>query len=171
MAIASSASVDRTNLISQSFANLYNLINNRDNVKDPITGSGRKFVHVRMPNIRSDTFEAYPFIVVKHPEISYSNKSLSSSRARLSWTFDIEVFSADRAINNEGKGAEFCSQIVDDIMETLNSVSNKETLISYGMANIIPNLDSMDSVDDEKANTYFVARISVLFNGRLTISA
>ena len=132
------AKVDNTNLISEPRNNVVSLISDSNNVSDPVTSSAeyRKWVYSRDPDIKSSSFAGYPFIVITPARIDTSGKaSLDSSRRFVNWTIDIEIVSSDRGYgDNEGKGLTHNDSITDDILSTLLDTTNRQTLISQGMA-------------------------------------
>ena len=74
----------RTNLVSQSYANIYNILDNRDNIPDPRGDRRRGFVYTRSP-LDSANFakNGYPFMILKKPtpeikKFVLDNKNLNS---------------------------------------------------------------------------------------------
>ncbi len=130
--------VSSTNLISEPRNNVVTLISNSSNVSDPVSSSAefRKWIYSRDPDIKTNDFAGYPFIVIGPSRIDTSGSSnLDSSKRFVNWTIDIEVVSSDRGYGkNDGNGLTHNDAITDDILQTLLDVTNRQTLISQGMA-------------------------------------
>ncbi len=158
-----SGTILNSNLISQPYDNIYNLLNNRNNVVDPIDKTGvRRMLYTREPSVESIQSADYPFVVVKRPsfEVNGDEATLDATRTEVKWDFEIEVWCSDKLKREEGNGAAFVEQIVDDILETLNNASNKKLLRCYGMGMIFPQVEDFDTLD-VGPDTVFIARISV----------
>ena len=170
-----SGNITKSSLISQAHENVKSLIDNRSNVSDPIQPNPggldklSKFVYTKQAKIFSTNFKGYPFIIVKKPIMVPSVMSLSSSRARIDWEIIIEVMCSDNIRGNSDKGAAYTEQIVDDILETLNDTSNKNTLRNFGMAHFLPAVEDFDTIDLGN-ESIFVARLTIPFRKRLDIS-
>lgn len=132
------AKVNSTNLISEPRNNVVALISDSSNVNDPVTTSSeyRKWIYARDPDVKSNDFAGYPFIVIGPSRIDTSGKSsLDSSKRFVNWTIDIEVVSSDRGYgDNDGKGLIHNDAITDDVLQTLLDVTNRKTLRSQGMS-------------------------------------
>jgi len=125
--------VTKSNLYSEPWQNVYDLINSRTNVNDPVATSSkfRKFVYSRDPDVKDSDFKGYPYIIVNlaEPEELDTAKSLDRKSKHYLWTVEIEVVASDRGANNKnGKGRIHLNAISDDIIETFNSVTNLNTL-------------------------------------------
>ncbi len=167
MVILDSARIDASSIQNQSFANLYNLINNRSNVPDPADSTGnRKFVHVRMPRIGRN-FIGFPFIVIDRIKPTKGLSTASLTKSFMSYDTTITVYSQDKDSNENANpnGAEQCNQITDNIMKTLNSATNRKTLIDQRMANLEYNIDT--DVEDFEGRTVFTSEFDVRFNETL----
>lgn len=133
--MATSAALDRTNLYTQSFWNFFNLINNRSNVIDPKDAQGgRKFVYAHEPNLGRG-FDGYPLIFMNPANVVRDEMQTADDlNAQISGTAVIEIRSTDAffrdntAADPHGKGLTWIDQISDDIIQTFNSQSNRNTL-------------------------------------------
>jgi len=163
MAIAESASIDRTNLTSQSYANIYNLI--KDNITDPAGVANRKFIYTREPSVKSPNDEGYPLIIIWPLQLSQDVPSLSMTTKELTWEMEIEVRSTDR----EKEGMAYMEQINDELFELFNSVTNRNTLMGYGMQNITLSQDDVDYVETAQESVY-VATFTLTFRRRTLVS-
>src|SRR3990167_5633327 len=112
MAIVTSAEITRTGLTTQAYWNVYNLINNRSNVKDPHTNGAsgkREFVYSREPDLGLG-FQGYPLIII-HPVVpAFGRKTIGMTRKEVNWKVLMEVrnndtFGKERAgIDQRGRG-------------------------------------------------------------------
>ena len=170
MTILSSAKVTASAIQNQSFANIYNLINNRSNISDPADSSGlRKFVYVRLPNIGRGNV-GFPFIVVHRIKPSKSTNTVSVTKSFMSYDMVISVYSQDSASDSLGNpsGAEQCNQITDNITKTLNNATNRKTLITQGMAHLEFDIDT--SEEDYNGRTVFISEFDIRFENTLTLT-
>ena len=161
MVILESARINATNIQNQSFANLYNLINNRSNVPDPADSSGvRKFVHVRMPR-RGRNFPGFPFIVISRTRSTKGMSTASLTKSLMSYDFTITVYAQDKDSDSEANanGAELNNDITQDIMKTLNNSTNRKSLINNRMANMEYNIDTDE--DEFEGRTTFVSEFDL----------
>ena len=121
--------VTRTNLFSESRTNVVDLIT--ANVSDPISGSSeyRKWVYSRYPDVKSNDFQGYPFIVL--PETSLDNDdpiTLNQDFRNESLDYEIEIY-AD--FNDESARV---STLGDEVVYAILKSSNQDTLLSNGLA-------------------------------------
>ena len=173
MTIGTTAAIDDTNLFSQPYINLFNLLDNQDNIPDPSGKTNRKMVYTRFPDVDggSESFKGYPFIVVNPIGSEESNEfSLDRTRANVGWEVEVEVYSSDRIQNLQGNGRNYLDQISNNLIKTINSLSNKKTLSALGMSNLNANVLSMDIISLGGETTYR-RRFMVEFSRRLIISA
>ena len=165
------AKVDKTNLISEPRNNVVTLISNSSNVSDPVTSSSeyRKWIYSRDPDIKAGDFAGYPFIVIAPARIDTSGSaSLDSSRRFTNWTIEIEVVSSDRGYgNNDGKGLTHNDAVTNDILQTLLNVTNRQTLISQGMAFGKPVVSNV-LIEPLKQELTYRRIITVPFDGNWT---
>lgn len=134
--MATSAALSNSNLYSQTFWNIFNLINNRSNVADPVDATGsRKFVYAHEPESESRNFDGYPLIVINPASISRGERHTGDDKnAEINGELVVEVRSSDNyfrrktATDNEGKGLSFLDSMSDAVLQTLNNVTNRGTL-------------------------------------------
>src|SRR3990167_4316980 len=102
MAISVSAIITKDNVFSQSYANLFNLINNRTNIPDPNDSNGlRKFVYQREPLTLGRGFYGFPFIVI--PLTDVSNKRFTNgNKKKMGYSFEIVVYTSDKESDGSG---------------------------------------------------------------------
>lgn len=171
MTILESARVSASTISKQSFANVYNLLNNRTNVPDPVDESGkRKFVHTRPPNI-GRSFRGFPFITVSRSAPSKLTNTASLSQTYYSFDFTVRVVCQDESADGlaDPSGASQCEDITDNIIETLNKVANRKTLIFQGMAGLEFDMDT----DQEEFNgkRVFISEFDLRFENNLTVTS
>ena len=133
--------VTYSNLFSQSWQNVYDLINNKTNVVDPTTSSSefRKWIYTREPDGKSLDFADFPFIVIYPGSVNsgVGRMSLKGNARMVTFRFDIDVITSDREFNNrEGRGATDCDNLSDDIIQTLNNLTNRNTLSGNNLFNV-----------------------------------
>lgn len=167
------AIVTYANVVSQSWQNIFDLIDTRANVTDPIDATGaRKMVYTREPYQKSRNFGGYPYIIVHPVTADFNARSVSSTVANVDWEIEVEVHSSDNMLHKDhkGNGNAYANQICDDIIQTLNNETNRKTLRNFGMAFVNPALDDAD-IDNIGGETIFTRSFRIPFNKRLTVSA
>ena len=136
--IQTSVAITKSNVFTQVFANIYNLINNRSNIPDPNDSSGnRKFVYIKEPNFSSDNFQGFPLIIVQDEGHSQGNKTADATKAFISDEITIIAMAQDKEADGVGNPSGFATlnTISDYILEVLNNTSNSRTLRSNGIRN------------------------------------
>jgi hypothetical protein len=126
------------NIFSESWNNIYSLVNSKTNIIDPTTTSSeyRKWIYSREPDVKSIEFKGYPFIIVNPAEQDFENtgKSLDGKSQTIAWTIVIEVVCSDRGFNNnDGKGLTHLDAISDDVFQTFKNMTNRKTLMTNGL--------------------------------------
>ena len=165
--IPDTARINAGTIQNQSFANLYNLINNRSNIPDPADNKGiRKFVHVRIPR-RGRNFPGFPFIVISRTRSSKGLSTASLTKSFMSYDFTITVYSQDKDSDSEANanGAEQNNDITEDIMATLNNSTNRKSLINNRMANMEYNIDTDE--DEFEGKSVFISEFDLRFEETL----
>ena len=169
--VISSGRINANTIASQSFANLYNLINNRSNVPDPndTTGS-RKFVFVRTPRIGRGS-RLFPFIVVSRTKPVKTGTMVSLTKSFMAFDTTIRIVCRDSDSDSDGdaKGSQQCEAITDSIIKTLNSAANRKTLINQRMANLEYNIDTDE--DEFEGRRVFTSEFDIRFEETLLITS
>jgi len=168
MSIPDSAKVTKSNLVRQSYANIYNLINNRSNVSDPADSEGnRKFIYTRLPNA-GRAWECFPFIVLKRSRPAKRPGNAKGTYSKVDFNFSIFVYTKDGDSDADGNplGSEQNEVITDNIIQTLNNLDNKKTLIDQGMSQ--PEFDVDTDEDEFNGKTVFVTEFDLRFVDNLT---
>lgn len=156
--------VTYNNLLTESWQNVYDLINNRNNVSDPITISTeiRKWVYSREPDIKSIDFKGFPYIIINPSTIEFGDEQTGNRKiGSVNWTIEIEVVTCDRGFNNrDGKGQTDNDSISDDIIKLFNSEENGGLLRQKGLHFFKPNVTNI--VTEEFSNTLIYRRSFIL---------
>lgn len=166
-----SAKVTKSSITKQAYWNLYNLINNRSNVPDPNSSAGtRKFVYTRMP-LTGRNFAGFPFIVVSRAKPSQTRKMVSLTKSFIDFNFLVTVYTQDQISDSSGDpaGANQNELIADNIIVTLNNVSNRKSLISQGMAKLDWSVDTEE--DEMQGKPVFMTEFDLNFALNLTATS
>ena len=173
MAISASASIDYSNTFSQAHANVFNLINNRNNVADPLDSKGRrKFVYVREPRVSGRGFADYPIIIISPVDVSQTNAVVSATKSITNYSISIQVLCIDGTFPAiaTATGAEQLNTISNSILQTLNNETNRTILRNYGLKNFELNSSPSD-YDDMEGNLIFMREFELTFSEVLKITA
>ncbi len=171
MSIPESVAITKSNIFTQVFANIFNLINTRSNVPDPNDSTGRrKFVYShREPNFMARNFSGYPCVIVEGVNMTQNIKTVSSTKAFQFDEINIIVMSQDKSSDASGdpSGADTLNSISDDIVEVLNA--NNGTLRNNGLSR--REIDSTDfdwgEIDGQPT---FRREITLTFNQLRTVA-
>ena len=172
MTIPDSGALTASNRVTQSHANVYNLINDRSNVPDPNDDSGdRKFVYVRKPRSMGRQFAGYPFIIVRRTRPSKGKSTVGLTKSFMDYNTQIEIYTKDSDSNSSANpnGSEQINEIVDKITTMLDNATNKRVLISYGMSNIRYDIDIDE--DDYEGKAAFYTEIDLRFVNNLAVTS
>lgn len=169
--------INYTNLLSQAWENVYDIVNNKTYVSDPTTSSVefRKWVYSRFPDVKSSDFKGYPFIVVHPADIEFQDNgnSLDNKSKLIEWTVDIDVYASDRAYNNrgqDGKGRDYVTAISDDLVQTFNSIAVRNILQANNIKFAKINSTGND-VDDLNNERVYVQSFTLSFRSKIQVSA
>ena len=121
--MATSAALDRTNLYSQVFWNVFNLLNTRTNVIDPRDATGsRQLVIAHEPDFGRG-FQQFPVVVVNPASTSMGDLRMGDDLNRsVTGEIIVEVWSTDTFFRNNtaadvhGKGLTYLDALSDDII-------------------------------------------------------
>lgn len=151
------------------------LLNNRSNVVDPASGSAevRKFIYSREPDVKETAFAGFPYIIL-HPvttNTSVGSKRLNMNARALSWGFEIEIVSSDRERNNRSaRGLQDSDSICEDVIQTLNDLTNRRSLQSAGLFSFTVEASTVSV--EEFSNTLIYRRsVIVSCSSHLKVSA
>ena len=107
------ANITKSNLISQVWQNVYDILNS--NLTDPKSRS--KWIYAAFPSVRKGTADTYPCIIIESPDMSGENIIMGHSSRSYRWSIPISVYSTRM---------EDVDTIADDIINTLET--NKGSL-------------------------------------------
>lgn len=168
--------MDYSNLVSQAWQNVYDVVNNRTYVNDPLRLSTstepRKWVYSRDPNVKAQGFGGYPFIVVGDPGLIFGKRSVDRTTAMVTWEIEIEVVSSDLPSGeNTERGASQNRTITDDIVAAFNSEAVKNIFLPFGMLFSVP--ENVDPAQAQVENNTLVYRrsIKLSFSSRKRLTA
>ena len=164
------ASITKSTLFSNAWANLYSIVNSRSNIRDPADGNGtRKFVYARIPNVKGSNID-FPFIVLNQPKIlTQTRPSTNMQRKFLSYVCELEVYTCDSLSGSaslgfpNGKAQSWLNQISDDIYKTFNSLSVRQTLKDARIENVNLQTNDMGVDTDLKDNIVFIGKFTLSF--------
>ena len=167
MAIGETKRITANKIASQSYANLYNLINDRDNIPLP-TGlpTDHKFVHTREPRIGRE-FRGFPFIVLQRAKPTKGLSTADLTKSFMSYDFILRIVTRDEDSDGTGipLGINQNEQITDNVIKTLNSTINRKSLINNRMANLEYNIDTDE--EEFKGETVFISEFDIRFERNL----
>lgn len=152
-------------MFSQSWQNVYDLINNKSNVADPTTpvSQFRKWVYSREPDIKSVDFAGFPYIIVNSTMLDEDDEqTVDGSKKWVAWVCEVEIVTSDRAWNNiDGKGQTHLDTISDDLLEVFNSKTHRDTLSGNGLKFSKPTTSGMVT---ESLQDTLIYRRSLILN-------
>ena len=172
MAVNVSGNLTNANLFSKSFANLFNLLSNKNNVVDPVfSNSTRTMVYARFPDINNIHSEGYPFFVILPADISNSEFNLAQDTSKHEFSFMIEIYCTDRIRGKEGKGnysigIQYVDELTDSIIKTLLNATNRIILNNYGLGTPRIETQSIDTIEIND-DLVWIRRIFLDFKKRL----
>lgn len=151
--------LSRKTLYSAVHANVYELL--KDKLRDPVTGgygnSKRKWIYTRRPDVKSLSFDSYPFVVVLPAKVGENtNQSLDMKKANLDFEAMIEVHSSDRGTGNQtGMGSRHLDDISNGVHEIFTSIENRHTLKENGISNVRIVGEVADIIEAHNETVYF----------------
>ncbi len=167
MAISESARITSSTIASQSYANLYNLINSRTNIPLPDgLPSDHPFVHVREPRIGIG-FRGFPFIVLQRSKPTKEDSTADLTKSFMDYDFFLRVVCRDSDSDSSGipLGANQCETITNNIIKTLINKSNQLGLINN--RNGIPKFNVDTDEDEFEGRTVFISEFDIRFEETL----
>ena len=163
MAIASSALVTKTIISSQSYANIYNLLNT--NLTDPTGVAGRRFIYSREPSITAIYSPGYPLIILSHIKPTISMQTIDGTKRMITWEMEIDIRTSDK----KGNGLTHLESLSDELFKILNNQSNRNTLRGYSMYNVTLVQNSTDYIEIE-GESIFASVFTLTFDSMLEVS-
>lgn len=154
------ARIVKDKIESYAYANAYDIINDRNRVKDPRSPGSilnlRTFVYDSDPFAKGANFSLFPYIVLELPMIEYSKVSLDGRYKHVQWSQKIIV----RAVRDgasgigNGTGRQDMLDIGDDLQELFNSAANRETFKHLNMYFTKLTKESVDTLAIEQKEVY-----------------
>ena len=129
--------IDKTNIESASYNNIFAVVDNRSYIVDPrrkdmtsATTQKRTFVYDSDPFIKAILFKDMPYIVLELPMLEYEHWSTDGKYKDINWRQKIVIRTAREGASNVGTdtGRTDMFEICDDLQETFNKDSIKNTL-------------------------------------------
>ncbi|MEK0337255.1 MAG: hypothetical protein QQN41_07470 [Nitrosopumilus sp.] len=121
-----------------------------------------------MPRIGRN-FVGFPFIVIDRIKPIKGRSTVSLTKSFMSFDSTITVYSQDKDSDSDANqnGAEQCNEITDNVIKTLNNITNQKDLINNGMSGMEYNIDT--DVDDFEGKTVFTSEFDIRFKDSLTL--
>ena len=173
MAILDTGRITKEKLIRQSFANLWNLIVDQDNVPLPSgLPSDHKYVYRRLPKVLSKNFNGFPFIVVSRARPKKQGGTVSLTKQFTDYEFMVSVYTQDRRSDSSGNpnGADQNDEISDSIRTTLDNVTNRKSLLFNGMANLVYDVETDETDLEETAFFVYITNFDIRFEKNLQVT-
>ncbi len=167
--------VTYTNLFSESRTNVVDLITS-SNIPDPTISSAefRKWIYAREPDVKSEDFKGYPYIVVHHADVDIEAEkgigSLDGKSKPVFWDIEVEIVTSDRGYGEkDGQGSNQMDTISNNFIKTFNNITNRNTLSNNSMKFCRPTTTSVISeVRDNEL--VFVRSVLLSFESRIQVS-
>jgi hypothetical protein len=166
--------VTRTNIFSVPFDNLFTVLNNRSNIADPRDATGtRKFVYDAEPFVKAIDFSAFPYIVLKQPILSMDQASADSRHKWLRYRHQLLIRTAKLGSGGSRSDAGHADMqvIIDDVLETFNSVMVLSGLRSQGMFHLKAEVVAYDDIGTESQQAIYESTIEITYDFRQLVSA
>lgn len=167
--------ITKSTLESSAFTEIFNVINNRSNVKDPrnsqSTVSTRNFVYDSDPFEKAIDFSGMPYIIVSLPNMVQTNHSLNGKVKLITWTQKIMVRTVQGGSSgsNADLGRTDMLNICDDLQETFNSASVLQSL-QVVLANNIELEKTNNDTLTLNQRTVYESEYELKYDTRFTIS-
>ncbi len=148
--------VTKSNLLSESRNNIVEILQN--NVTNP--SGNPKWIYARRPKVKNLSFNGFPFLVVYPSRVTFgSPMTVNGQKKKTSFSIEIEVVTQDAAVN-QGKGLMQLDSVTDQVLEQLNSKTNRDTLRANGLLFVDPDVSGVG--DEEWNSTKIVTRTIML---------
>jgi hypothetical protein len=166
--------VNKTNLFSIPYDNIFSVINTRSNIADTrdVTGA-RKFVYDAEPFHKAGDFSNFPYIVLKQPTLTQDQSSADAKHRWLRYTHIVLIRTAKLGSggSRSDAGHSDMQAIVDDFLETFNNNVILNTLRGLGMFNIKCGIIAYDDIGTESQQAIYETTIEINYNFRQRVSA
>lgn len=168
------AIITKTNLNSVPDNNIFETINNRSNVADPKNrGTTGKFVYRNDPWAKGQDYQSYPYIILRLPKKTKENKSIDGKHKDITWTHSITIrtIMQDGVNNttNTAKGVLDMYAITDDLDQTFDDTTIKNTLRSYGHYNLNLITTGVDEMVDDNGRHIHITEMELEYDTRINL--
>jgi len=169
------AVLTRTNLYSTVRSNILSILDNRSYVGDPRDPNNlkiRKFVYTHDPFEIAFDFALLPYVILKWPSVVFTEPSGDWKHRSISYIHKILIRSAKDGSGGSRPdiGGFDAEKITQDIIETFNTETIKQTLRDFQMFQLKCNVLQTDEVLVGEATVY-ETELELSYWVRLVVSA
>lgn len=168
-----------SNIESQAYSNIYEIIDNRGYIVDPrrksmtnATVQKRKFVYDSDPFNKAVNFEDMPYIILELPVVTGSVYSVNGKYKTMAWSHRIIVRCARDGASNTviDSGRVDMLDICDDLQETLNNFVRREELASWNMRKVVLEKVSSNTYAIDGSKDVYEAIFDLKYETRMAVS-
>lgn len=169
------SAITKTTLESNSFQNIFDIINTRSNVNDPRDPNNEKirdFVYDSDPFEKNIGFNGYPYIFVSPPSLEQSKETCDGKHKLVQWLHEVVVRTkrSGSSGGNVAIGRTDILAIGDDLMKTFNSMAVRQTLYNNGLKLVDLKKIESDTTVNENDEIYF-AIYELRYEQRMQVSS
>lgn len=166
------AHVDYATLTSAPRDAVFELLNNRANVADPMGApSQRVMIYTRRPDELAVGFQGFPYIILPDNDFAPSRQTVDRRSAQQTFTIELQVVACDRgAGDKDGRGNAHMRSITNDILKTILNATNRASLAAKGLCFSNP-VVHQPSVIPFNNTLVYVRPITLTFTTRNKVSA
>jgi len=148
--------VTKSNLLSESRNNIVEILQN--NVTNP--SGNPKWIYARRPKVKNLTFNGFPLLIVYPAMVTFGKPTtVNGQKKKTSFSIEIEIVTQDAAVN-QGKGLMQLDNVTDQVLEQLNSKTNRDILAGNRLHFVDPDVSGVG--DEEWNNTLVYTRTILL---------
>ncbi|HED06094.1 MAG TPA: hypothetical protein ENI61_05355 [Ignavibacteria bacterium] len=167
------AQVGYTNLFSEPRNEVVSLLTS-SNVPDPVISSSefRKWIYSRIPDIKSNNFQGYPFLIVSPTDVDFETGETSGDGKHkfVNFNIDIEIRASDRGYDGKsGNGLIHIDTISNNLIKTFSNIINRNSLANNSLELINSETSNVETLNDKNELIYRRV-ITISFRSRLAIS-
>lgn len=174
--------IAKSTIHSQAYSNIFELVDDRSKVVDPkrksmtnASSQKRKFVYDSDPFEQGINFDDLPYIILELPEVSdeEDSHSLDGTKQDIFWTQKVTVRTKRESSSkvDADRGRTDMLDICDDLFQTFNDTSNKDTFRGYNMHDLrIVKTDS-GSYALNNSQEIYESILEISYNTRLAVSS
>lgn len=162
-------------VMSSPHSNIFSIINTRSNILDPRRKNGssdRKFVYDLDPFHKGINFGDFPYIIVQFPVKKVGNYSINGKVAWVNWVQEILVRTSysSSANNNQGTGITDMQEICDDLEQTFNSLTIKQTLSDLNIKKVRLEMLNYEPAITRDNKTIIETTYNLTYQTRMVVS-